>query len=251
MRPSRLAYAFSIPAAFTLALASCGDDSGDPADSGATPTSTGSDSTAGTPLTSTTEEPSTGEPPGVTTDGPDGSTTAADGTTTDIGEPGQVIMETNLGTIVIELDEEAAPITSANFLAYANSGFYDGTDGMAATTFHRVVPGFVIQGGGLTDTLQVKPTMPPITNESGNGLFNTRATLSMARTPDPDSATSQFFINLVDNDFLDDPPGYAVFAEVVEGMDVVDAIAAVATADMPPYEDVPVDPVVIVSVTVL
>ncbi|MCA9651519.1 MAG: peptidyl-prolyl cis-trans isomerase [Myxococcales bacterium] len=164
--------------------------------------------------------------------------------------PPQVVMETNLGTIVIELDEELAPITTANFLAYVNVGFYDGSDGLGATTFHRVVPGFVIQGGGLTEDLSTKATMPPIVNESSNGLSNLRGTLSMARTMDPDSATSQFFINLVDNTGLDTPPGYAVFGQVVEGIEVVDAIAAVPTTTMGPYMDVPVDPVIITSATV-
>jgi peptidyl-prolyl cis-trans isomerase A (cyclophilin A) len=121
---------------------------------------------------------------------------------------------------------------------------------MGATTFHRVIPGFVIQGGGLTETLQTKATMAPIVNEFGNGLLNARGTISMARTTDPDSATSQFFINLVDNGGLDVPPGYAVFGEVVEGMEVVDAIAAVPTTTMGPYEDVPVDPISVTSAMV-
>ncbi|MEM7159565.1 MAG: peptidylprolyl isomerase [Myxococcota bacterium] len=159
-------------------------------------------------------------------------------------------METSLGTLVIELAPEEAPVTVANFLAYVDAGFYDGTDGMEPTIFHRIVPGFVIQGGGLTETLANKPTMPPIVNEFGNGLLNDRGTLSMARTMDPDSATSQFFINLVDNDGLDVPPGYAVFGRVTEGLDIVDAIAAVETTDMPPYQGVPVVPVIILSATV-
>lgn len=151
---------------------------------------------------------------------------------------------------MFELDEVAAPITSANFLEYVEGGFFDGTDGNGATIFHRVVPGFVIQGGGFTEALQQKATLPPIDNESGNGLANVRGAISMARTPDPDSATSQFFINLIDNDFLDDPPGYAVFGSVVEGMEVVDAMAAVATATMGPLENVPIEPIVVLSVTV-
>jgi cyclophilin family peptidyl-prolyl cis-trans isomerase len=144
----------------------------------------------------------------------------------------------------------AAPITTANFLAYVESGFYDGTDRKGATIFHRVIPGFVIQGGGLTESLDAKVTMDPIAHEYENGLTNLRGTISMARTNHPDSATSQFFINLEDNDSLDDPPGYTVFGAVVEGMEVVDAIAAVETTSMPPYDDVPVEPILITSATV-
>lgn len=244
-----LIFVCTVAATACVGMTACGDDANEVIE---TPPagSTGSGNDTETPATDSGGPSDDTTDPPATDDGT-GDTTAADGTTTGLGEPGQVIMETNLGTMVIELDEEAAPVTSANFLAYVNAGFYDGTDGMGATTFHRVVPGFVIQGGGLTQELGTKTTMDPIVNESGNGLLNTRGTLSMARTADPDSATSQFFVNLVDNDFLDKPPGYAVFAEVVEGMDVVDAIAAVATTDMPPYEDVPVDPVIIMSVTVV
>lgn len=155
-----------------------------------------------------------------------------------------------MGTITLELFADDAPITVENFLAYIDAGFYDGSDGLGATIFHRVIPGFVIQGGGLTESLDGKPTMPPIVNEHGvSGLLNTRGTLSMARTTDPNSATSQFFVNLVDNDDLDMGDGYAVFAQVVEGLDVIDAIAAVATTDMPPFADVPVEAISITSVT--
>lgn len=155
-----------------------------------------------------------------------------------------------MGTITLELFSDDAPITVANFVAYIDAGFYDGTDGMGATIFHRVIPGFVIQGGGLTESLDGKNTMPAIVNEHGvSGLLNTRGTLSMARTSDPDSATSQFFVNLVDNAGLDRGDGYAVFAQVTEGMDVVDAIAQVSTTDSPPFSDVPVDPITITSVT--
>ncbi len=174
----------------------------------------------------------------------------ADGTTTAVAEEGQVVMETTLGTIVIELYPDESPVTVANFLAYVEAGFYDGTDGLSPTVMHRVIPGFVIQGGGLTAELANKATMPPIVNEFGNGPTNLRGTLSMARTNDPDSATSQFFVNVVDNGGLDTPPGYAVFGEVVQGMDVVDAIVAVETTTSGPYSDVPVRPVVITSVTV-
>jgi len=156
-----------------------------------------------------------------------------------------VVMETSKGTIRIELYPEQAPITVENFLAYADSGFFDGT------VFHRVIPGFVIQGGGFTPDLVQKETRDPITNESDNGLLNLRGTLSMARTPAAHSATSQFFINLQDNAALDyggrpgATYGYAVFAKVIDGMEVVDAIAAVPTGMAGGMQDVPVDPVVI------
>ena len=153
--------------------------------------------------------------------------------------------DTSLGGFTVELYEREAPVTVANFLAYVDAGFFDGT------VFHRVVPGFVIQGGGLTEDLVEKDTRPPIRNESDNELDNTRGTLSMARTSAPHSATSQFFVNLADNDFLDHKPGrhgYAVFGRVTEGMDVVDAIAAVATARRRGFDDCPVEPVVMRSV---
>lgn len=155
-----------------------------------------------------------------------------------------------MGTLSIELFAEEAPITVENFIAYIDAGFYDGVDGQGATVFHRVIPGFVIQGGGLTDELVGKATMPPIVNEHGvSGLTNLRGTLSMARTNDPNSATSQFFVNVVDNAGLDSGDGYAVFGQVVEGMDVVDAIVAVPTTTVGQFEDVPVDAITITSVT--
>lgn len=254
----RLAWAL----AASFLLAACGDDDSMGAETG------GSTSSAD-PSSSSTGEATT-QPPATSSDGTSTggvASTSGDDTTagasTTTGESGsestgdatgggatQVVFETTLGTIVIELDEALAPITSANFIAYVEAGFYDGTDGLGATTFHRVIPGFVIQGGGLTEALQTKATMPPIVNEFGNGLINTRGTISMARTADPDSATSQFFINLVDNGGLDVPPGYAVFGEVVEGMEVVDAIAAVPTTTMGPYDDVPVDPISVTSAMV-
>jgi cyclophilin family peptidyl-prolyl cis-trans isomerase len=120
---------------------------------------------------------------------------------------------------------------------------------MDATIFHRVIPGFVVQGGGLTEGLDSKATMAPIVNEFGNGLLNVRGAISMARLPDPDTATSQFFINLVDNANLDQPPGYAVFGAVVEGMDVVDAMALVETTSSEGYDDVPVEPIIVLSAT--
>jgi peptidyl-prolyl cis-trans isomerase A (cyclophilin A) len=163
------------------------------------------------------------------------------------GEPGshpKVRFETSKGTIVIELDAAKAPETVANFVAYVKSGFYDGT------IFHRVIPNFMIQGGGFTAEMQQKSTRAPITNEAANGLANKRGTIAMARTADPNSATAQFFINLVDNAFLDkanarDGAGYCVFGHVTKGMDVVDAIAAVPTGTVGGYQNVPTQAVVI------
>lgn len=163
---------------------------------------------------------------------------SSDEETEETGEVGDTLIEasddrvrceTTLGAFVIDLDEELAPVTVANFLTYVDEGFYDGDDDLGATVFHRVIDGFVVQGGGYTVDGSQKATHDPIVNESGNGLENLRGTVAMARTSDPDSATSQFYVNLVDNGFLDDPPGYAVFGEVVEGMEVFDAMAGVAT----------------------
>ncbi|HVN76598.1 MAG TPA: peptidylprolyl isomerase [Thermoanaerobaculaceae bacterium] len=156
----------------------------------------------------------------------------------------RVKLETTKGTIVIELDQAKAPITVNNFLEYVKSGFYNGT------IFHRVIPKFMVQGGGFTPDMQQRPTREPIANESANGLPNKRGTLAMARTPEPNSASSQFFINLVDNDFLDrsqasDGVGYCVFGKVVEGMPVVDAIAAVKTGNVGQFQNVPLQPVVL------
>jgi peptidyl-prolyl cis-trans isomerase A (cyclophilin A) len=156
-------------------------------------------------------------------------------------------VETSMGRIRIALDQERAPISVANFAKYARSGHY------AGTVFHRVMPGFMIQGGGMTAELQEKPTMPPIRNEARNGVRNTRGSIAMARTNDPNSATSQFFINVKDNPSLDfgiQGAGYAVFGQVIEGMDVVDKVVAVPTKTAGPYEHVPVTPVLIKSVKV-
>lgn len=161
-----------------------------------------------------------------------------------------VVMETSLGTITIELDQDRAPKSVENFLAYVSSGFYEGT------VFHRVIPNFMIQGGGMTADLNSKATREPIENEATNGLKNARGTIAMARTSDVNSATSQFFINTVDNAMLDhrstNPSefGYAVFGMVTEGMDVVDKIRAVPTGTRGPFQDVPNEPVVIQSVRV-
>lgn len=156
--------------------------------------------------------------------------------------------KTNLGDFYVELHADDAPITTQNFLEYVNSGHFEGT------VFHRVIPNFVIQGGGMTADMKQKKTRAPIKNEASNGLKNRRGSLSMARTQDPHSATSQFFVNLKDNGFLDPGPGnpgYAVFAHVMKGMDVVDKIAAVGTGSKGGHEDVPLDPVVLESVTVV
>ena len=153
--------------------------------------------------------------------------------------------ETTLGDFTIELYDKDAPLSVANFLRYIDDEFFDGT------IFHRIVPGFVIQGGGFTEDMTQKRTQPPVKNEADNGLKNKRGTLSMARTNDINSATSQFFVNLKDNNFLDHSRanfGYAVFARVTEGMDVVDKIAAVKTGRRRGFDDVPEDAVIMKSV---
>ena len=155
-----------------------------------------------------------------------------------------VVLSTTLGEITIELYPEKAPVTVENFLAYVDAGFLD------KTIFHRVIPGFVLQGGGFTEKMEQKKTRPPIKNEAENGLKNNRGTLSMARTSDINSATSQFFINLKDNSSLDHGTrdfGYAVFAKVTAGMDVVDKIAVVPTGNRGMFQDVPVKAVIIQS----
>jgi len=161
----------------------------------------------------------------------------------------RVTLETNYGNIVLELDAKKAPGTVANFLQYAREGFYDGT------IFHRVIGDFMIQGGGFTEDFKQKPTRSPIANEAISGLKNTRGSIAMARTSDPHSATSQFFINVKDNSALDYPGrdgfGYAVFGKVIEGMDVVDKIRQVPTGvGGPGMKDVPKEPVIIKKVTV-
>jgi cyclophilin family peptidyl-prolyl cis-trans isomerase len=157
----------------------------------------------------------------------------------------QVILDTTMGSIVIELFHDKAPISVANFLDYLDSGFYNGS------IFHRVIPGFMIQGGGFTEDMDEKKTGSPIKNEAGNGLSNLRGTIAMARTSVVDSATSQFFINTVDNFFLNhqnnspEGYGYCVFGKVIEGMEVVDAIQNVPTGTYGYFEDVPLEPVLI------
>ena len=163
----------------------------------------------------------------------------------------QVLLETSEGNIVLELDKTAAPVTVVNFVRYVNEGFYNGT------VFHRVMPGFMVQGGGFTPEMTKKATHSPIINEAANGLKNTRGTIAMARTNMPHSATSQFFINHGNNAGLDyslgrDPNGYAVFGKVVNGMDVVDAIAAGATVARGGREkSFPVKPVIVKKATVI
>jgi peptidyl-prolyl cis-trans isomerase A (cyclophilin A) len=155
-----------------------------------------------------------------------------------------VLLNTSMGEIEIELEAEKAPVSVKNFLEYVESGYYDGT------VFHSVIPGFMIQGGGFNEGLSQKKTRAPIKNEADNGLHNVRGTLAMARTQNVDSATSQFFINHRDNDFLDHGSrdfGYAVFAKVVRGMDVVDQIAQVPTGNRSMMQNVPLTPVKIVS----
>ena len=163
----------------------------------------------------------------------------------------KVLMKTSKGDITIELNAAKAPITVKNFLSYVKDKFFDGT------TFHRVIPGFMIQGGGMTAEMSEKLSKPSIKNEAGNGLKNARGTIAMARTPEVDSATCQFFINLKDNGFLDhkdntpDGFGYCVFGKVVAGMEVVDAIAKVKTGTKRGHKDVPLEPITILSVEVI
>ena len=155
-----------------------------------------------------------------------------------------VILSTSQGEIAIELDPDKAPVTVGNFLSYVDSGFYDGT------IFHRVIDGFMIQGGGFTQDMKQKPTQAPIKNEADNGLRNEKGTIAMARTAVKDSATAQFFINLKDNEFLNHGSrdfGYAVFGKVVRGMDVVEKIGHLRTGSAGGMQDVPLEPIVIQS----
>ncbi len=184
-------------------------------------------------------------------DGGGDDTAASDDSGGVIDSGGDIVeMVTSAGTIVIDLDTEAAPATTDNFLSYVEAGFYDGTDGAGATIFHRVIDGFVVQGGGFTAEGAQKSTRAAIALESDNGRSNVRGTIAMARTNVPDSATSQFYFNLVDNSFLDytdaSNPGYAVFGTITEGLDVMDAIAATPTDS----GDVPLEAITIESVTV-
>lgn len=160
-----------------------------------------------------------------------------------------VKLQTSKGDMTIELNDEAAPISVENFLAYVTDDHFNGT------IFHRVINGFMIQGGGFTPDMKQKPTKSPIVNEASNGLKNDKGTLAMARTNDPDSATSQFFINHADNSFLNyqgpSNPGYAVFGTVTDGLEVMEEIANVETGNNGPHQDVPVETVEIISATVV
>ncbi|WP_340611744.1 peptidylprolyl isomerase A [Xenorhabdus bharatensis] len=159
-----------------------------------------------------------------------------------------VKLVTSAGEIELELNGDKAPITTKNFIEYVDEGFYNNT------IFHRVIPGFMVQGGGFTKDMKQKATKAPIKNEADNGLRNLRGTIAMARTADKDSATSQFFINAADNAFLDHGQrdfGYAVFGKVVKGMDVVDKISQVKTENVGPYQNVPVKPIIILSAKVV
>lgn len=163
----------------------------------------------------------------------------------------QVRLETSKGMITLELFSRNAPLTVANLVGYVKAGFYDGT------VFHRVIPGFMVQGGGMTADMTEKPTRASISNEANNGLKNLRGTLAMARMGEPHSASSQFFINVADNDALDHRGetdagwGYAVFGRVTSGMDVVDAIVSVPRGNLGPYQDVPTEPVLIKYATII
>ena len=162
-----------------------------------------------------------------------------------------ILMTTTVGPMTLELDADNAPKTVENFLSYVSSGFYDGT------IFHRVIDNFMVQGGGFTADMEQKATQAPIENEANNGLKNALGTIAMARTQDPHSATAQFFINVQDNDFLNHTGenmqgwGYAVFGKVTEGEDVLDKIRCVQTGSQAGHQDVPVEPIIIESVTVI
>ncbi|MGI9305150.1 MAG: peptidylprolyl isomerase [Gammaproteobacteria bacterium] len=161
-----------------------------------------------------------------------------------------VVMETSKGAITLELDAAKAPMTVKNFVTYVDDGIYDGT------IFHRVIPGFMVQGGGMEPDMKERPTRPPVRNEANNGLTNDTGTVAMARTSDPHSASSQFFINVNDNTFLNfksETPqgwGYAVFGKITEGMDVVNAIVGVPTGNHGGHQDVPKEPIVIEKVSI-
>jgi len=167
------------------------------------------------------------------------------------GVNGMILLQTNMGPLKIKLDRLNTPKTAENFIAYVKEGFYDGT------IFHRVINGFMVQGGGLTADMQQKTTGAPIENEADRGQSNKRATIAMARTSAPHSATAQFFINVVDNDFLNfrskspDGWGYCVFGYVVEGMEIVDQIKMVPTTSRAGHQDVPVEPIVIEKALVI
>ena len=181
----------------------------------------------------------------------DGKEAAASGGTVTMSDNPKVLLETSKGNITMELDGVNAPLSTKNFVTYVQDGFYDGT------IFHRVIPGFMVQGGGMNPDMSEKPTRDSIQNEANNGVKNMRGTIAMARTNAPHSASSQFFINVADNDFLNfkgESPqgwGYAVFGKVVEGMDVVDAIIGVKTGNHGYHSDVPLEAVTITKATIV
>lgn len=208
----------------------------------------GSDETPEPPAADSTENAAPEEAPSMT----DSATDAAEDAAPDLVPEGPVVaFRTTLGDFRIELFPDDAPETAANFLRYAEDGFYDGT------IFHRVVRGFVIQGGGFTAEMEEKETRPPIPNEAQNGLVNSRGTLAMARTSDPHSASAQFFVNTRDNAMLDHTGttvrgwGYAVFGRVISGMETVDRIEATPVVSRAGHNDVPATPVVVESATIV
>ena len=223
---------FALSLILSLNLTACGSEDADSSETADEASTSSSDSTTG-------ETTST-----------DGATNGGTDTTDPAGTDSHtILMVTSLGDIRIELDPTHAPRTTENFLAYVDAGFYDGADGNGKTTFHRVISGFMVQGGGMKVDGSQKPTRSPIDIESDNGLSNRRGTIAMARTNDPNSATSQFYINHTDNAFLDYEssanPGYTVFGQVIEGLETVDAIAAVATdAGDKPLETVTIESVI-------
>lgn len=235
----RMGMLFGLFVASTVFMGGCEDESIDPAQKGADERIEADP--ADTPVESRTAKGSEAE-----TEKPAPKDAEPEPAT---GGPARVKIETTMGDIVIELNEEKAPVTTKNFLQYVKDGFYSGT------IFHRVIPNFMIQGGGMTVDMVKKRTHSPIVNEASNGLKNDRGTIAMARMDPPDSATSQFFINHKNNNSLNytgpGNPGYVVFGKVVSGLEVVDKIAGVKTAVRFGMPDVPVEPVIIKSVTVL
>jgi cyclophilin family peptidyl-prolyl cis-trans isomerase len=244
-------------ASLALVLAAgCGGESND---TSSPPVSTGAPAATATPPADTTAGGTAANAPGASgaAAGTEATrTAAAEDLLKKYGKKPVVVIQTSLGTIKVQLDGEKAPLSTENFLKYVESGHYTNT------VFHRVISDFMIQGGGFTADLTEKETREPVKNEAGNGVKNARGTIAMARTSDPDSATSQFFINVEDNGSLDrgdpnavDAFGYTVFGKVTSGMDVVDKIRKVKTGvknrpDGAPMRDVPVTPVVIKSITV-
>lgn len=234
----RSVWMIALGVALSLGAVGCGDE-GQAQDVGTTTISSTPAGESGASAAQPTSPASTATP-GET------SAEATTGQKAPVGKNPIVVLDTSMGVIKIQLDSEKAPISTKNFVEYVNSGHYNGT------TFHRVIADFMIQGGGYSADLKEKPTRDPIKNEGGNGLKNKKGTIAMARTSVPDSATSQFFINVVDNGRLDreqsgDGVGYAVFGKVIQGMDVVEKIRTVPTGMKGGMRDVPIDAVTIKS----